>query len=217
MFRNIHLIFFILIFSLTGCSERPEPVSESHIVAQIEEFREAKDASFKISYDSPIPDDRKDAFQGLSYFPIDLKYRYQLRLHRYDEKKTSKIITSSGMQRDAVKYGYFKFDMEGNDCILQVYKLLDIQSKYPDYLFVPFMDATTGKESYPGGRYLDFEEIDSGIYTLDFNLAYNPSCAYGKTGYNCPIPPAENKLQVAIYAGEKYSYEAHYQPPATLP
>ncbi len=109
------------------------------------------------------------------------------------------------MLRETLKYGYFKFKVDSSQCVLQVYKLLDIQSNYPNYLFVPFLDATTGKESYAGGRYLDFEENDSGIYTLDFNLAYNPSCAYGKAGYNCPIPPVENRLNVAIYTGERYS------------
>ncbi|MFQ5676033.1 MAG: DUF1684 domain-containing protein, partial [bacterium] len=93
--------------------------------------------------------------------------------------------------------------------ILQVYKLLDVQSKYPGYLFIPFRDVTTGTESYPGGRYLDLQENDSQIYTLDFNLAYNPSCAYGKDGYSCPLPPAENTLDVAVLAGEKYpTFEA---------
>jgi uncharacterized protein (DUF1684 family) len=65
------------------------------------------------------------------------------------------------------------------------------------------MDATTGKESYPGGRYVDLEENEFGNYILDFNKAYNPYCAYGKEGYVCPIPPAENKLEVEIKAGEK--------------
>lgn len=198
------MIFIILIFVLCfGCQE-PPPASEIDFVAQIEKHRTEKDVSFKISEDSPIPDVRKNEFQGLSYFPVDLKYRYQVRLLRYSQKETFKIVTSTGMLRETMKYGYFKFAVDGRECVLQVYKLLDIQSQYPNYLFVPFLDATTGKKSYPGGRYLDFEESGSGIYTLDFNLAYNPSCAYGKAGYSCPIPPAENKLDVAIQAGEKY-------------
>jgi len=198
------MIFIILLFLLCFSCQEPPPVGEIDFVAQIEKHRREKDASFKISEDSPIPDEPKTKFQGLSYFAIDLNYRFQVRLHRYSQKETFEIVTSSGMLRETMKYGYFKFETDNSECVLQVYKLLDIQSNYPNYLFVPFLDATTGKESYPGGRYLDFEENDSGIYTLDFNLAYNPSCAYGKAGYNCPIPPAENRLNVAIYTGERY-------------
>jgi len=197
------LIILLVFLASFGCQESGQN-SENDFVIQIEKHRTEKDVSFKISEDSPIPDERKIEFQGLSYFPVDLDYRFQVSLHRHSQKETFKIVTSSGMLRETMKYGYFKFDADGRECVLQVYKLLDIQSEYPNYLFVPFLDTTTGKESYQGGRYLDFEENDSGIYTLDFNLAYNPSCAYGKPGYNCPIPPAENKLDVAIPAGEKY-------------
>ncbi len=197
------MIFIILLFLLCFSCQEPPPVGEIDFVAQIEKHRREKDASFKISEDSPIPDERKTKFQGLSYFAIDLNYRFQVRLHRYSQKETFEIVTSSGMLRETMKYGYFKFETGNSECVLQVYKLLDIQSNYPNYLFVPFLDATTGKESYPGGRYMDFEENHSGIYTFDFNLAYNPSCAYGKAGYNCPIPPAENRLNVAIYTGER--------------
>jgi hypothetical protein len=198
------MIFIILLFLLCFSCQEPPPVGEIDFVAQIEKHRREKDASFKISEDSPIPDEPKTEFQGLSYFPIDLNYRFQVRLHRYSQKETFEIVTSSGMLRETMKYGYFKFETDNSECVLQVYKLLDLQSEYPNYLFVPFLDATTGKGSYPGGRYLDFEENDFGIYTLDFNLAYNPSCAYGKAGYNCPIPPAENRLDVAVQAGERY-------------
>ena len=197
----IILLIFLVCF---GCEEPLPEVREFDFTTEIKSHREAKDVSFKISEDSPIPDERKIEFQGLSYFPVDLDYRFQVSLHRHSQKETFEIGTSSGMLRETMKYGYFKFSVDSSECVLQVYKLQDIQSEYPNYLFVPFLDATTGKESYPGGRYLDFEENDSGIYALDFNLAYNPLCAYGKPGYNCPIPPAENKLDVVIQAGEKY-------------
>jgi len=202
--KEIMILIILLIFLLCFSCQEPAPVGGTDLAAQIEKHRREKDASFKISEDSPIPDERKTKFQALSYFPVDLNYRFQVRLRRYSQKETFEIVTTSGMLRETMKYGYFKFEIGNSECVLQVYKLLDIQSKYPNYLFVPFLDATTAKESYPGGRYLDLEENDSGIYTLDFNLAYNPSCAYGKAGYNCPIPPAENRLKVAIQAGEKY-------------
>lgn len=205
------LLVYLLFALLIGCKEphSAENLDAEQITAQIQMHRFQKDLSFKNGVNSPIADEQKDKFEGLRYFPIDLEYRFRLPLQHYDRNETFKIITSSGMLRDAEKYGYFEFDMEGKPCKLNVYKLPDTQARFPGYLFVPFMDATTGKESYPGGRYLDLEENDSDIYDLDFNLAYNPSCAYGKEGYNCPIPPAENRLKIAIRAGEKNYLDSH--------
>ncbi len=81
---------------------------------------------------------------------------------------------------------------------------------YKNYLFLPFTDLTSGNRSYGGGRYLDFlmEDIKSNTLIIDFNKAYNPYCAY-TTGYNCPIPPRENDLPVAIPAGEMEYSKAH--------
>lgn len=195
-----------LLLAILGC-ESNKPETNNPVVADIEHLRREKDRSFKHDSDSPIPEEKKASFTGLSYFPIDLKYRFELPLHKNATPDTFKILTSAGVERHAIKYGYFAFEIDAQPCTLQVYQLLDIQSKYPDYLFLPFLDATSGKESYGGGRYLDFEENESGVYTLDFNAAYNPLCAYGKTGYRCPIPPAENRLAVAVRAGEKYCKE----------
>jgi hypothetical protein len=197
-----------LLVTLLSCNSST-PKSDNPIVVEIEEQRLEKDEAFKHDADSPIPDDKKDDFSGLSYYPIDLKFRFELPLIKNSEPDTFKILTSAGVERDATKYGYFEFQIEDEPYTLQVYQLLDIQNKYPDYLFLPFLDATSGDETYGGGRYLDFIENDSGVYTLDFNLAYNPSCAYGKSGYRCPIPPAENRLEVAVKAGEKYSEGGH--------
>lgn len=194
------MIFVILLIFLGFFNPGDD---EGKIVHQIQKHRIEKDKFFRNSDDSPLLEKHKKEFHGLSYFPIDLKYRFEVVLQKYIEKKTIKITTSAGTQREALKYGYFEFNMQGQKCRLQVYKLLDIQKKYPHLLFVPFMDATAGQDSYAGGRYVDLMENDSGLYVLDFNIAYNPSCAYGKEGYACPIPPVENKLDVEIRAGEK--------------
>ena len=69
-------------------------------------------------------------------------------------------------------------------------------------LFIPFADATSGSETYPAGRYLNIKPTSTGLYTIDFNYAYNPYCAYNKS-YECPFPPSSNRLKVAIRAGEK--------------
>jgi len=77
--------------------------------------------------------------------------------------------------------------------------------QYKDYLFIPFTDLTSGNGTYEAGRYIDIksEEIRGDHVIIDFNKAYNPYCAYVKNVYNCPIPPRENDLPVAILAGEK--------------
>ncbi len=201
--KRLRWVLCIFAVVALGCQSSTPKVANP-IVGDIEHLRREKDLSYKNDADSPIPDDKKANFTGLSYFPVDLKYRFELPLHKNAVPDTFKILTSAGVERDAIKYGYFAFELDAQPSTLQVYQLLDIRSKYPDYLFLPFLDATSGKESYGGGRYLDFEENESGIYTVDFNAAYNPLCAYGKTGYRCPIPPAENRLPVPVKAGEKY-------------
>ena len=90
------ILIILLFFFFSGCQESP-PVSEIDFVAQIEKHRTEKDVSFKISQDSPIPDERKTGFQGLSYFPVNLKYRFQVRLQRYNQKETFEIVTSTGI------------------------------------------------------------------------------------------------------------------------
>lgn len=104
------------------------------------------------------------------------------------------------------RYGYLKFSIHDTVQQLTIYQSKDLSRNpiYKNYLFIPFTDATTGIESYGSGRYIDLDarDIKGTYYFLDFNKAYNPYCAYSNN-YNCPIPPKENNLKVAITAGEK--------------
>jgi len=99
-----------------------------------------------------------------------------------------------------VKYGRVEFDLNGMRLRLVVYK--SAEDPFARSLFIPFSDETSGRETYGSGRYLDLEEQGGDDYELDFNLAYNPYCAYNDQ-YTCPIPPRENRLPVRILAGEK--------------
>ncbi|HEY7159659.1 MAG TPA: DUF1684 domain-containing protein, partial [Acidobacteriota bacterium] len=92
------------------------------------------------------------------------------------------------------------FKLKGKEFKLEVYRLLDIDEK--NMLFVPFIDSNVGKETYPAGRYIDLVEKDDGLYVIDFNMAYNPSCAYGGK-FPCPVTPEENRITVPVPAGEK--------------
>jgi uncharacterized protein (DUF1684 family) len=169
----------------------------------IEQQRGEKDKAFREAKDSPLPEKAKKNFQGLPYFPINEKFRFAGAIVRHDKRETFDIIASDGEKRKTLRYGYFAFQLDGKTYRLQVYKLLDLAPQHAHLLFVPFTDATSGRESYGGGRYIDLEERKDNHYVVDFNLAYNPSCTYGKKGYSCPIPPAENRLSVRIEAGEK--------------
>lgn len=107
------------------------------------------------------------------------------------------MTTSIGTQDLFLRYGYFEFKLEEKTYTLQAYK-----SHHADSLFLPFRDGTSGKESYGASRYLDIKEHELDDYTIDFNLAYNPYCAYSDS-FSCPLPPTENWLSVQIRAGEK--------------
>ena len=117
------------------------------------------------------------------------------------------MATSDGQFKQYISHGAVHFQLNGQELVLNIYRSIR-QSRIPgfrDYLFLPFKDLTNGEESYGGGHYIDLrlKDIQEDHITIDFNLAYNPFCAY-KESYSCPIPPFENHLQVAIYAGEKH-------------
>ncbi len=181
-----------------------EPIDYEDAVA---EFRRDKDEFFKTGPRSPVPVDARASFEGIPYFPIDLDLRFEdLALQPYTGSEPShfQIPTSDGQLRPAHRAGTFQFDIGGEARSLTAYVLNDGD---PAYLFVPFLDATSGTETYGAGRYLDLEPEDDGTYALDFNLAYHPSCVYDVI-YSCPLTPAENRLPDRIEAGERLA-EGH--------
>jgi len=145
---------------------------------------------------------RPEGFDGPRYFPASEEWRKSARLDREAPGTGMRIQlqTSIGDLRDFDVYGTFVFEHNGEQQRLTAYKMVPESPDY-DVLFVPFKDATTGKQSYGAGRYLDVPRQDADDYTLDFNTAYNPSCAYSPR-YNCPYPPPQNTLKIAVEAGE---------------
>jgi len=170
--------------------------------AAVEQRREQKDRYFGENPRSPIPDDQRASFDGLNYFPLDEQYRFELPLDEHDDKERVTVATSTDGEQEYVRWGEFRFTVDGAEATLQAYK----SDPDEDRLWVPFRDATSGEETYGAGRYLDLEpethRIEDGDWVLDFNEAYNPTCAYSDR-YECPLPPMENWLDVAIEAGEK--------------
>jgi uncharacterized protein len=170
--------------------------------SSIEQYRAQKDAYFKTGRGSPIPEAERAAFEGLPYFPVDPALRFEgLRPEPYTgtEPTSFQIPTSDGKLRAARRAGILTFELAGAARKLTAYTF---ENDEDESLFVPFLDATSGTETYGAGRYLDLDPEEDGTYTLDFNLAYHPSCVYDAK-FSCPLTPAENRLPMRIEAGER--------------
>lgn len=179
--------------------------SDEGYVKDLELLRRDKDAWFRVDPDSPLPQDLRPAFTGLAYFALDPAFRLRVRLVREENPEPIVLATSKGVPRPMIRYGHFDFEVGGVAQRLYAYKAAPEPGHHhaDASLFVPFRDATSGKESYGAARYLDLDEhARDDEYVLDFNLAYNPYCAYSDD-YVCPFPPKENWLAVPIHAGEK--------------
>jgi len=172
----------------------------------IGEFRAEKDAFFKSAHGSPIPEAEREAFTRLPYYPVDPSLQFEsLALEPYtgDEPSNFQIPTSDGKLRPAHRAGVLTFNVGGQPLSLTAYTF---DGGDGESLFVPFLDPSSGTETYGAGRYLDLEPEDDGTYTLDFNLAYHPSCVYDMR-FSCPLTPAENRLPIRIPAGERLADE----------
>ncbi len=149
--------------------------------------------------------DEIDHFEGLDYFLIDTNYIVKAK---FTKKKGKKFEMPTTTERKPIyrRYGFVEFQLNGSTHRLTIYQNVENKrdKELKDYLFLPFRDETSGKESYGGGRYLDLKipGRPSTSIIMDFNLCYNPYCAYS-VRYSCPIPPAENQLKTAVKAGEK--------------
>lgn len=154
-----------------------------------------------IVFDPQSP--RFKEYKGLSYFPIDLSCRYELPLRRYQKPEKIIIMSTRRNERSADHVGWVEFLVGDTPCRLEVMRLLEPGESE---LEIFFRDATSGNETYGLGRYVDLKKLENGKYLLDFNIAYNPACAFSEY-YNCPVPPKENTLKAKIRAGEM---DPHY-------
>ena len=169
-------------------------------------FRQDKDDYFRTGVGSPLLPAERAGFTGLPYFPVDPALRLDgLVLEPYTGSEPTRfaIPTSDEKLRPAERAGIFRFKVAAVPCSLTAYTF---EGNEPGSVFVPFLDGTSGTESYGAGRYLDLEAEDDGTYVLDFNLAYHPSCVHD-VRFSCPLTPAENRLAVRIEAGERLADE----------
>lgn len=189
----------MLLISIGGaaCTLRP---AEEDYPAKIAAIRAAKDDSFRNDPDSPVPADKKTTLLPLAYFPIDERYAVPAALEPAAERTRITVPTSTGKLRDLERIGALKFSLNGQP--LRLTAFIDVDSPQVNRLFVPFADQTSGSETYAAGRYMELDPTATGIYVVDFNIAYNPYCYYSPE-FDCPYPPKENRLDVPIRAGER--------------
>jgi uncharacterized protein (DUF1684 family) len=164
-------------------------------MTELDAFRAEKDEFFGGHPQSPLTREQRKGFHGLQYFPENEALRLEVKVEEFENKQRFEMQTSTGDVQIYEKFGKFNFDVDGEQAELTIYR-----SEHG--FFLPFVDILAGQETYPAGRYLDPEPLPGGYFIVDFNIAYNPYCAYNEM-WSCPITPAENRLKVAIRAGEK--------------
>ena len=164
-------------------------------MTQLVTFRAQKDQFFAADPHSPLTPEQRETFRGLSYFPENPALRIEAPVEAFPEQAEVALPTSTGDVGTYVRYGRLRFSLDGTESALTLYA-------NEHGFFLPFADALAGTETYGAGRYLDPEPLGDGRFLLDFNLAYNPYCAYNDQ-WSCPITPRENRLAVPIRAGEK--------------
>lgn len=179
----------------SACTSEPEDYP-----AQIASARAAKDEGFKNDPDSPVPPDKKAELLPLAYFPIDEAYAVPATLQPASERTRIQVPTSTGKIRDIERVGTLKFLLKGQP--LKLTAFMEVDDPRANRLFVPFSDLTSGAETYTAGRYMELDPTPTGIYVVDFNAAYHPYCYYSPE-FDCPYPPAENRLTTPIRAGER--------------
>lgn len=175
--------------------------SDEEYVQSIATHRAEMEKFMKSGTGSPFLKD-SIPFDGLQYFSVDPGFRVKAKLEHIQDKKVVLLATSDGKEQKYLEYAYAVFNLAGTENRLLILELMDMGPQRGK-LFLAFSDETSGQETYGAGRYLDVKKVPAATsMKLDFNLAYNPYCAYNDS-YSCPFPPRENILKVAIRAGEK--------------
>jgi uncharacterized protein (DUF1684 family) len=172
-------------------------------VKKIEKHRKKEAKHFQKDDNSPFVR-AKIPFKPLPYYAPNSTYKVTATIQLTPDAPSFEMPTSTDRMAKYVKFGILSFELNGQKHELSVYQNLRLADmrKYKDYLFLPFKDHTNGNGSYGGGRYLDMKIPKGNEVEIDFNLSYNPYCAYGDI-FSCPIPPEENHLDVEILAGVK--------------
>lgn len=187
----------IVVYSLVGDEEpkATQAVDNTYLIS-LQNIRKEKDNYLKTDKESPI--ENKADFKGLKYFEINPDFKVLAKLDILTTGQKINVAMTGGETEEYEAFANATFELEGQKCALKIFKSED------GSLFLPFKDLTTNKETYGSGRYMDLDMsmIKNQQIEIDFNRCYHPYCAYNHT-FTCPVPPAENLVNVAVKAGEK--------------
>ncbi|MGH2623007.1 MAG: DUF1684 domain-containing protein, partial [Sphingobacterium sp.] len=193
----MRIVLYLILISLPliGYSQEYEQ--------EITDYRDKTIAAFKKNEKGPV---RPDQTKFLSYYPANINYRVQASVEVLFNEPTFRMPTYDGTSNEYKRYALLHFVLHGKQITVTAYQNVALfqNPAYQHHLFLPFTDLSNEEETYEGGRYLDLnmKDIIDGKITIDFNLAYNPYCAYSN-GYRCPKPPKENNIEELIPVGEK--------------
>ena len=163
-------------------------------MTELQRFRTQKDACFRSHPQSPLTSEQKRAFHGLHYFPENSALRFQVTVEPFPIQDEIAMQASTGDERMYTRYGRVEFTVDGQAAALTIYA--DVHG-----FFLPVVDVLAGTETYGAGRYLEPQPLEDGRLLIDFNLAYNPYCAYNDA-WSCPLTPWENRLRVRSALGK---------------
>lgn len=190
------MLCVMLAVSGLGCGDE---AAESSYEQQVMQDRVQRDMQMR-EKTSVIPPGRLDAFQGLDYYPVDPAYRFVVPFAEQASPDTVMLAENTGRIRPQVRVGRVTVPLPSGDARLAVFRGASDDPR--GRLWVPFADVTNDDSTYAAGRYVDLTRAEGDSVIVDFNRAYNPTCAYNPE-YACPLPPKQNRLEVPIPAGEK--------------
>ena len=188
------VIALAVVYTITG-TESPEVYLE-----KIEKERDRQYKFIKFNIDSPLTEEQKKDFKELDFYVIDPSYKVRAKMVPLEEKKMIELPMTDGSMEKYLKHSFAEFDLNGKQqklLLLQSMKEMDKRN-----FFLAFADETSGAETYGGGRYINLRQDGKNSITIDFNMAYNPYCAYNPD-FACPLPPKENIMEIPIPVGEK--------------
>lgn len=207
--KSVLLLLVLLFFFLPSEGCRSKPPARQDYLAETLHYRSMVDSFFRYDPQSPFHQDTAVQYHGLNWYPPDPEFTFSSKLYRYNTPAAVSIYGTKGEERKMIRYGYFLIDYDGRQYVLNIYKRAPQDPQHPgrdnEPLSVWFTDETTGQETYGVGRYIDIgeEQPDPNFsYTINFNNAYNPYCAYSSR-YSCAIPMKEDHLPFPVHAGEK--------------
>jgi uncharacterized protein len=198
--RNILIIGILVVIGLAIVYTITGTESEELYVETIQKDRDRQYKFLKYGLDSPLSGSQKSELKELEYYNIDPTYKVRAKMIPVEDRKMIELPMTDGTVEKYLKHSFAEFELKG-----QKTKLLLLQAaKESDKrnFFLAFADATSGEETYGGGRYLNLRQDGKNSITIDFNLSFNPYCAYNPD-FACPLPPKENILELPIRAGEK--------------